>query len=142
MVDNLRLLARLYLRPVSTMSAIIDEGSLLFGAAAVLAVSLLTASAMSSQVAPAYLAFLPGPATVAPAPGSASPPPRAGEFAPGEEQYDEEDFATRGFKPFAPALLAGGFFAATLTIASLFVLALLYAPFVLLLLTIFESIGS
>ena len=128
MLDNLRLLAGLYLRPVSTMSAIIDEGSLLFGAAAVLAMSVLTASAMSAQVAPAYMAFLPGPATMAP--------------APGEEQYDEEDFATRGFAPFAPALLAAGFFAATLTFASIFVLALLYTPFVLLLLTIFESIGS
>jgi len=136
MADNLRLLAALYLRPVSAMSEIIDEGSLLFGAAAVLAVSALTGAAMYSQVAPAYTPFMPAAAS-----RPATPAPAAGDAEPGEEQYDEADFA-EGMTPHTPALLAAGFFAATLTAASLFVLALLYAPFVLLLLTAFESIGS
>src|SRR5262245_23819516 len=41
MFDNVKLLLRLFWRPVSAMSAILDEGSLLFATAAVLAVSLL-----------------------------------------------------------------------------------------------------
>ena len=45
LLDNLKLLFRLYVRPKSTMSMIVDEGSLLFGAAAVLGISLLMASA-------------------------------------------------------------------------------------------------
>ena len=137
MLDNFRLLARLYVRPASALSAIIDEGSLLFGAAAVLAVSALTGIAMYSQVAPAYTPFMP----------RAAPSPLAGASAPGaaadgpEGELDESDFS-EGMAPHTPALLAAGFFAATLTTASIFVLALLYAPFVLLLLTAFESIGS
>lgn len=138
MGENLRLLAMLWVRPARAMSAIIDEGSLLFGAAAVLAVSALTGVAMSSQVAPAYMPFLPAAGT---GQATASPAPAAGYAGPGEEQYGEADFA-EGMTPYAPALLAAGFFAATLTAASLFVLALLYAPFVLVLLTAFESIGS
>jgi Tfp pilus assembly protein PilF len=43
--DNLKLLLRLYVRPRSTMSLIVDEGSLLFGALAVLAISLLLTNA-------------------------------------------------------------------------------------------------
>ena len=131
MLDNLGLLGRLYLRPKAAMSAIIDEGSLLFGAVAVLLVSVLTGAALYSQVASAYTSLLP---VLAPAPA-------AGD-TPGEAQYDESDFAERGRAPFAPALLAAGFFSATLTMSSVFVLALLYAPFVLLLLTVFEPIGS
>jgi hypothetical protein len=136
MLDNLRLLGWLYLRPASALSAIIDEGSLLFGAAAVLSVSALTGAALYSQVAPAYMGVLP-----AGRPAGASPAPGAGAVAPGDEQYDEADFA-EGMAPFVPAFLAAGFFAATLTAASVFVLALLYAPFVLLLSTVFEPIGS
>lgn len=41
LLDNLRILCRLYYRPLAAMSEIIDEGSLLFGALAVLAVSAL-----------------------------------------------------------------------------------------------------
>ena len=137
MVDNLRLLARLYVRPASALSAIIDEGNLLFGAAAVLAVSALTGVAMYSQVAPAYTSFMPA---ASPAPGS----PSAGPSAEGPADGDVEGAAagTESMTPHTPAVLAAGFFAATLTAATLFVLVLLYAPFVLFLLTVFESIGS
>jgi hypothetical protein len=140
MLDNFGLLARLYLRPRAAMSAIIDEGSLLFGGVAVLLVSILTGAALYAQVASAYMAFLPRPAAVPSAPGAATPHP--GAAAAGEEEFDETDIAERGFAPFAPALVAAGFFSATLTMATVFVLALLYAPFVLLLLTVFEPIGS
>jgi tetratricopeptide (TPR) repeat protein len=138
MIGNLKLLAGLYLRPVSALSGIVDEGSLLFGAAAVLAVSALTGAAMYLQVAPAYMPFVPAAGKES---ALASPAPASGYVGPGEEQYDETDISEAPSR-FAPALLAAGFFAATLTAASLFVLALLYAPFVLLLLTAFDSIGS
>ena len=94
MMENLRLLARLYLRPTSAMSAIIDEGSLLFGAAAVLAVSVLTGAAMYLQVAPAYAFFMPAaaprPATASPGPAAASPGP-----ASADEDYDTRPCRSR-----------------------------------------------
>jgi tetratricopeptide (TPR) repeat protein len=135
MGENLRLLAMLWVRPGRAMSAIIDEGSLLFGAVAVLAVSALTGAAMYHQVSPTYMLFVP---TVAP---SATAPPG---WAPGPgepEDFDETDIAEDPAR-YAPALLAASFFSATLTMGIVFVLALLYAPFVLVLLTVFESIGS
>jgi hypothetical protein len=138
MVDNLRLLARLYFRPASALSAIIDEGSLLFGAVAVLAVSFLTSAAMYHQVAPAFMLFVPAGATPS---AAASPGAAPGPATPLAEDPDETDIAEDPGR-YAPALLAASFFSATLTMGIVFVLALLYAPFVLLLLTIFESIGS
>jgi hypothetical protein len=138
MVENLRLLFRLYVRPSSALSAIIDEGSLLFGAVAVLAVSALTGTAMYHQVAPAYMLFVPA---VAGPSAAASPGSMPGPATPLAEEFDETDIAADPGR-FAPALLAASFFSATLTMGIVFVLALLYAPFVLLLLTIFESIGS
>ena len=141
MVDNLRHLAGLYVRPVAALSDIIDEGSLLFGAVGVLAVSVLTGLGLYSQVAPAYTPFMHAAAVRAPAaPPAPAPPvgPAAEDPAYNDEEYDFAGPTTAN----TPALLAAGFFAATLTAASLFVLALLYAPFVLLLLTVFESIGS
>ena len=138
MLDNLRFLAGLYLRPTSAMSEIIDEGSLLFGAAAVLAVSVLTGAAMSLQVAPAYMPFV--PAGTAPS-ATASPGSAAGPADPLAGEFDETDISEDPGR-FAPALLAAGLFSATLTAGTVFVLALLYAPFVLLLLTAFDSIGS
>jgi tetratricopeptide (TPR) repeat protein len=134
MIDNLKLLAGLYVRPVSALSGIVDEGSLLFGAAAVLAVSALTGAAMYSQLAPAFTVFI--PAAASPAPGSAP-----GEPASGGEEY-AEDLSKPMMKLATPAFLAAGFFAATLTPVSLFVLALLYSPFALLLITFFDPIGS
>jgi hypothetical protein len=41
-LNNLRLLARLYVRPVQALSQILDDGSLVFGVAAVLAVAFLS----------------------------------------------------------------------------------------------------
>jgi hypothetical protein len=41
LVDNLKLLLRVYWQPAAAMSAILDQGSLLFASLAVLAVSVL-----------------------------------------------------------------------------------------------------
>src|SRR5689334_21076363 len=41
LTDNLKLLLQLYVRPRAAMGAIVDEGSLLFGAAAVLVTAIL-----------------------------------------------------------------------------------------------------
>ena len=54
-----RLLLLVYTRPVRAMSEIIDEGSLLFGFAGVIAVWLLTSAALYPLVAPAYAPFIP-----------------------------------------------------------------------------------
>lgn len=135
MLENLRLLARLYVRPRSALGEIIDEGSLIFGAVAVVAVSALTGAAMYAQVAPAYMPFVPAPSA------TASPRSAPGPATPLAEEFDETDISQDPGR-YARPLLAASFFSATLTMGIVFVLALLYAPFVLLLLTIFESIGS
>ena len=49
MSENFRLLFSLYWRPRRTMGRILDEGSLLFGAAAVLVVSLLLVLASKTR---------------------------------------------------------------------------------------------
>ena len=126
-MGQLRLLLLLYYRPLRAMSGIIDEGSLLLATGLVLIASLLTSAATASQV----LRALPAQAA------------QAQWITPG---YDVgEDSADPDVAPVAPtgfqhAFL--GFFSATSSLSTIFALALLYAPFVLLLLTVFEPIGS
>lgn len=128
-MGQLRMLLLLYVRPLRAMSEIIDEGSLLFGVAGVVAVWLLTSAVVYPKVAPAYAPFVPR------APQQASPAPGADEGVAIDP--DTGEMAVNG-----PALAAASFFAATLTGASVLIVAVLYAPFALLLLTIFEPIGS
>ncbi|MGH9659891.1 MAG: tetratricopeptide repeat protein [Bryobacteraceae bacterium] len=61
MLDNLRLLPRLFARPHAAMSAILDEGSLLFACVAVIAVSVLLQAGVDSAVR----RFWPAPTPVA-----------------------------------------------------------------------------
>ena len=46
LADNIKLLLRVYWQPAAAMSAILDQGSLLFASVAVLAVSLLYKSGL------------------------------------------------------------------------------------------------
>ncbi len=132
MADDLRHLATLYVRPQRAMSAIMDEGSLLFAALAALAVSILTGAALYAQVVPAFAPMMPPTAPHASGP-RARPP-----VQPAVEEDDDPEMAAK----HPQSVAAAGFFAGTLTMGSVFALGLLYAPFVLLLLTIFEPIGS
>jgi tetratricopeptide (TPR) repeat protein len=131
-MGQLRLLGLLWVRPLRAMGEIIDEGSLLFGIAGAVAVWLLTSASLYAQLTPAYAPFVPR------APQPASPAPAGGE-ALDDVAIDPEtgEMAVSG-----PALAAAGVFSATLTGASVLLVVALYAPFTLLLLTVFEPIGS
>jgi tetratricopeptide (TPR) repeat protein len=130
-MGQLRLLLLLYARPLRAMSEIIDEGSLLFGIAGVIGVWLLTSGALYMALTPAYAPLL--------------PTDRAADRP--EAAYDEDagvmvDPET-GEPAATPRAMAGASaFAATLTGVSILMLVALYAPLTLLLLTIFEPIGS
>src|SRR4030095_14202394 len=54
---NTKLLLRLYYRPVSAMSAIIDEGHWLYAAISVVAISLLLQAAITSLIYSSYEAI-------------------------------------------------------------------------------------
>ena len=54
---NTKLLFRLYYRPVSAMSAIIDEGHWLYAAVSVVAISLLLQAAITSLIYSSYEAI-------------------------------------------------------------------------------------
>ena len=128
-MGQLRLLLLLYVRPLRAMSGIIDEGSLLLGIGLVLLSSVLTSAALTPRIAlaPAFnnaQAALPPPGTYDP------------DLGPDDDAY----------LPLPPPTgyrrATMGFLDATASLSTIFALSLLYAPFVLLLVTLFESIGS
>jgi tetratricopeptide (TPR) repeat protein len=134
-MGQLRLLLLLYYRPLRAMSGIIDEGSLLFGLAGVVGVWLLTSVALYEQVAPAYAPFIPR------AQHAGRVAPHANPTA-GPDEDVAVDPDTGEMKATGSALTAATFMSATLTGASVLAMVALYAPFTLLMATIFEPIGS
>jgi tetratricopeptide (TPR) repeat protein len=106
LLDNLGLFLDLYRRPRRAFSGILDQGSILFGAALVVMVSAI-------QVAARSLHTMIAAAGAPTAPGRPPAPPEL----------------------FALASL-------TSSLGDVFGLALLYAPFALLALTVFEPVGS
>ena len=143
-LDNLRLLASLYVRPARAMGRILDEGSLLFGALAVL----LTGAVLAvSTFLPAWAdlesvlenpemnrAFEEGPSS---GPSAARPAPAPPDFdgALGRAQ-------SRGHTP-------AGFMAQTIfgtvsssVLFSLLALALIYVPGCLLVATLIAPVGT
>jgi hypothetical protein len=140
--DNLKLLFKLYFRPLAAMSAIIDEGSLLFGAVAVLAVSVLLNVGAGARLYSAYQA-LPPAAAAPPPPQQAAQAQTGGKVAaPAADADGEEAPAGR------PLPLVGTFgwslysFSSTSTLMTLFSLALLYVPATLFVVTLVEPVGS
>lgn len=118
--ENLKLLFQLYTRPRRALSGIIDEGSLLFGAAAVLAVSVLSTAGVAAQ----WLAPPPTPVVATPSPAAeeeSPPPPPAPPWS----------------RRVSLAFLSFG-----TTLTTVFVLALLYAPAALFLVTLVHPAGS
>lgn len=106
--ENLGLFLDVYRRPRRAFSGILDQGSILFGAALVVIVSALMAAGLTVQSMIAS-AGLPSK--------QAGPPPAA---------------------PYSLLALAS----LTSSLSDVFGLALLYAPFALLLVTVFEPVGS
>jgi tetratricopeptide (TPR) repeat protein len=109
LLDNLGLFLDLYRRPRRAFSGILDQGSIVFGAALVVMVSgIMTAGlAVQTMIASAQV--------VSPEAGPAAAP-----------------------SPFGLAPLVS----LTSSLGDVFGLALLYAPFALLALTVFEPVGS
>ncbi len=103
--ENVGLFLELYRRPRRAFSGILDQGSLLFGAALVVIVSAVMAAALTVQM------------MVAPAGALSKPAPPS---------------------PYSVVALVS----LTSSLGDIFGLALLYAPFALLALTVFEPVGS
>ena len=138
-MGQLRLLLLLYLRPLRAMSEIIDEGSLLFGAVAVLVASLVTGAAMSMHMLRAIVAHAQqaGP----PRPHASPAPGFDDESLEGMDEYGAIAALTQG-KVSPQAMMMTRLVGATSSLSAVFVLAVLYAPVALFLLTVFEPIGS
>ena len=103
--ENVGLFLELYRRPRRAFSGILDQGSILFGAAIVVIVSAVMAAALTVQ-----MMVVPAGALSKPAPPS----------------------------PYSIVALVS----LTSSLGDVFGLALLYAPFALLALTVFEPVGS
>jgi tetratricopeptide (TPR) repeat protein len=105
LLENLGLFLEIYRRPRRAFSGILDQGSILFGAALVVIVSAVMAAGLTVQM------------TIAPAGAlSKTAPP----------------------SPYGLVALVS----LTSSLGDIFALALLYAPFALLALTVFEPVGS
>jgi hypothetical protein len=103
--ENVGLFLELYRRPRRAFSGILDQGSILFGAALVVIVSAVMAAGLTVQM------------MVAPAGALSKPAPPS---------------------PYSIVALVS----LTSSLGDIFGLALLYAPFALLALTVFEPVGS
>ena len=103
--ENVGLFLEIYRRPRRAFSGILDQGSILFGAAIVVIVSAVMAAALTVQM------------MVAPAGALSKPAPPS---------------------PYSIVALVS----LTSSLGDVFGLALLYAPFALLALTVFEPVGS
>ena len=134
--ENLKLLFTLYLHPARAMSGIIDRGSWLFGALAVVIVSALLEFGMAGGLYRAYQS--PAPAAVH----------RGVRHAPQARPAPSGDAQGEARLPRAPLPLAGQYawyavsFSTPSVLASVLGLALLYVPFALLLINLLEGLGS
>lgn len=132
--DNLRLLAQLYVNPVKALSQILDDGSLVFGVGAVLAVSFLSTLTVALPMYTGIEAQL-----GAPPPASSS---RSGEPA---SETPEESGSLSDAQRATPRGMAGqmlGSFVTTSVVGALFGLAALYVPACLLVATLVAPVGS
>lgn len=153
LLDNLGLFLDVYRRPRRAFSGILDQGSILFGAALVVIVSGIMVAGTTAQsiLASARLvsqqAARPAPMGRAPvAPGAAGDAEEAAADNEGAENEAEDGGAADLLRrhPGGPPSPYGLLAVASLTssLGDVFGLALLYAPFALLALTVFEPVGS
>jgi hypothetical protein len=148
--ENTKLLFRLYYRPVSAMSGIIDEGHWLYAAISVAALSLLLQAAITTHIYSSYEAvYRELPESARPVKGHPLAPDTAAEDITSEEALEDEEFEAPRyvfdqlplplvgkygwwFVSFAP----GNFFSAVIGIA------ILYVPCLILLTAMYSSAGS
>ena len=131
--ENIKLLFKLYYRPLEAMSEIIDRGNWLFSAAAVLLVSLLMQFGVASGIFRTYQA----------APHSQHRLQTTNPQLPPAEGEPEEEESQRRPLPVVGNL--GWRFVSFSTgsvMASVLTLGLLYVPFTLLVINLFEDLGS
>src|SRR4030095_15178205 len=162
---NTKLLFRLYYRPVSAMSAIIDEGHWLYAAISVVALSLLLQAAITSQIYSSYEAiYRPLPADEQiddkeqsdpwqQAPAQQQRPVPAG-YPTAEQQYAAAEYARLGLAApnYAfdqkPMPLVGKYgwwfvsFAPGSFGSTVIGIAVLYVPCLILLAAMYGSVGS
>src|SRR5258705_5505461 len=150
--ENTKLLLRLYYRPVSAMSAIIDQGHWLYAAVVVAVLSVLMQFALSSRVYTAYEAVYrqvekPQAEEIQRAANGAARVPSA--FARDEFENDYEESASPTFtydRLPLPVLGHYGWWFLTFAPGSFFTtligLALLYVPCLILLTAMTGSLGS
>jgi tetratricopeptide (TPR) repeat protein len=153
--ENTKFLLRLYYRPLAAMSNIIDEGHWLYGAIAVAAISVLFQFAVTSRLQESYGAEEATAAISLPVspygqltPPANSPPGAAEQKAIDEEYWFADDYSEAGARLRRPLPLVGYrgswlfSFAPTGFFSTLAALALLYVPGTILLLVMFEPMGS
>jgi tetratricopeptide (TPR) repeat protein len=148
--QNTKILLRLYYRPLAAMSSIIDEGSWLYGAVLVAAVSMLLQFSLTTRiytdyeavVVPAQQAAQPQP-PVAPA-QAATPADAQPSFD--DYEYDDEDEPTTIVRKPLPLVGDAGWWVVSFQPYNLFStvlgLALLYVPATILVLLFFNPVGS
>jgi hypothetical protein len=145
-LDHTKLLLTLYHRPLDAMSGILDQGSWVYAGVAVVATSLVIQFAMGAQVYSEMAALNQRHSALQQASPSEGSPvlPQSGELQ--EEEGDEEPATptfTTGF-PFAPlvALTAAWLSYFSPSFTTVFSLALLYVPLLVLAMSVLEPIGS
>ena len=135
--ENLALFLEIYRRPRRAFSGILDQGSILFGAALVVAVSAIMGAGLAVQTMVMSARMISEQAERVAGARRGRPsatPPAAGA----DEAGDESETAPPQPSPYS----LGAIVSLTSSLGDVFGLALLYAPFALLALTVFEPIGS
>jgi len=134
--ENVALFLELYRRPRRAFSGILDQGSILFGAALVVMVSGIMAAGLTVQTLIASAGMLSAPARGP----SARPAVRVAPAPPAAPAGEEAEDAAEPVPPSPYSLPALA--SLTSSLGDIFGLALLYAPCALLALTVFEPVGS
>jgi tetratricopeptide (TPR) repeat protein len=150
LIQNLKLLLRLYYRPLSALSSILDEGSLLFGAVAATVVAVALHLGVTSTLYRAYESA-PAPARRITRPGvrqvsfQSGPPPVAAQ-GDDESDGDEYDYVPRWRRQSVPVVGDLLFWFVSFRPLSYFTIALslavLYVPATLLALALVERGAS
>ncbi|HEX8923083.1 MAG TPA: tetratricopeptide repeat protein, partial [Pyrinomonadaceae bacterium] len=145
--QNTKILFQLFYRPLAAMSSIMDEGSWLYGAVLVAAVSMLLQFTLTTRIYTTYEAVV-TPAAAAEQPQQQSAPSPHASDQVGEaydEAYYEEEETVIVRKPLPLVGDAGWWFVSFQPynlFSTVLGLAILYVPATILLMLFFEPLGS
>jgi Flp pilus assembly protein TadD len=142
--ENIKLLGKLYVRPMSAISGLIDEGHWIIGAILVVAISLLFQFSITTKIYSSFQAVLvPSAEATQPLTDDEDGKARASQAGDDEAYYDDEPVFVR-----KPLPLVGDFgwhfvsFDPTGFFTTVAGLMLLYVPATLLLAVLLEPMGS